>query len=84
MTIVSWLLNSVGLVTGLIGALMMARYPLEAPRFDVNGGRIGSWVGESTPEGKRAYEEYAWRSKCGPYLLAFGFLLQFVSAMQQL
>ncbi len=65
-------LTAVGLFFSTIAALMMAEYPVQAPKFTDDGKRIFVW----TQDDNRGYKKYQRFSKFAVYLLALGFLMQ--------
>lgn len=80
----AWWLNIIGLVLSTIAAGLMYYYP---PRGIVQYTEAGApqvnFIGNPVPGGKRASSQQRALSRLAPCLLAFGFLLQLISAYMQ-
>jgi hypothetical protein len=61
------------LLLGLIGALLMWKYPLATKIFDNNGHQIINWLAEETEKEAKSYHHW---SNAGPILLFISFLIQ--------
>lgn len=68
----SWLLNTVGLFTTTIGALLIFLYLWKSPSF------ADQWL---TPEGKRAYSRHRRLLITGVGLLAAWLVIQYLSVI---
>jgi hypothetical protein len=71
--------NVGGLFLGTLAAVIMAFNPPRVRMFGTKGEEIGPWANKPDPKNEGRGKRQIFLSKLGPWLLAFGFLLQLIA-----
>jgi hypothetical protein len=77
------IVECIGLLIGVVAAILMACYPPRIRQYTEKGEGAVSFVANATEEGKRWGKRQQWLSAVAPRLLGLAFLIQFVVVLSR-